>query len=181
MGEFAAGNRPVQQIEIQILCAQTSEACLTGTGDAITGYFIALDLGDQEYALALSGNRMTNELLGAAVAVVARGVDQRHAQRNARAQRLFFDSRRVSSLTEVPAALTQCRDDGAVRECDGPRRILRVFPSCRIGGSGRTRRHGTDGRQRQAESRTTRRKLTSAQQGLVHRWISLCRRIVVKT
>src|ERR1035441_5243285 len=81
----------MQQIEIQMLAAETSEARRASTRDAIAGHLIALHLGDQEYAVALTGNHVTNELLGAAVAVVSRRIDQRHAERNACAQRLFLD------------------------------------------------------------------------------------------
>jgi len=104
----------MQQIEIKILSAETSEARRASTRDAIARHLIALHLGDQEYAVALTGNHVTNELLGAAVAVISRRVDQRHGERNACAQRLFFNSWRMSSLTEMPAALTERRDGSAV-------------------------------------------------------------------
>src|ERR1700686_986148 len=104
----------MQQVEIQILAAETGEARRASTRDATGRHFIALHLGDQEYAVALTGNRVTKELLGAAVAVVSRRIDQRHAERNACAQRLFLDSWRMPCLTEVPAALTERRDGRAV-------------------------------------------------------------------
>src|SRR5580658_8844987 len=104
----------MQQIEIQILGAETSEARRASTRDAIAGHLIALHLGDQEYAVALTGNHVTDELLGCSVAVVSRGIDQRHTEGNACAQRLFLDSQRMPSLTEVPAALTERRDGSAV-------------------------------------------------------------------
>src|ERR1700674_733082 len=104
----------MQQIEIQMLAAETSEARRASTRDAVARHLIALHLGDQEYAVALTGNRVTKELLGAAVAVVSRRIDQRHAERNACAQRLFLDSWRMPCLTEVPAALTERRDGRAV-------------------------------------------------------------------
>src|ERR1700728_4699084 len=104
-----------------MVAAQTSEARRASTRDAIAGHLIALDLGDQEYALALTGNHLTDELLGAAVAVVSRRIDQRHAERNAGAQRLFLDSWRMPSLTEVPAALTERRYGSAVGKLYGTR------------------------------------------------------------
>ena len=69
--------------------------------------FIALHLGDQEDTVALALEHVSKELLGAAVAVVSRGVDQRHAERDARAQRLFLDIRRMSSLAQMPATLPE--------------------------------------------------------------------------
>src|SRR5579864_4692209 len=115
----------MQQIEIKILGAETSEARRASTRDAIARDLIALHLGDQEYAVALIGNHVTDELLGATVAVISRRVDQCHAERNARAQRLFFNSLRMSSLTEMPAALAERRDAGAVWKRYGPPRSLR--------------------------------------------------------
>src|SRR3984885_8978499 len=115
-----------------MVAAQTSEARRASTRDAIAGHLIALDLGDQEYALALTGNHLTDELLGAAVAVISRRIDQRHAERNACAQRLFLDSWRMPCLTEVPAALTERRDGSAVRKLDGTHSRLRRRASTRI-------------------------------------------------
>src|ERR1700739_4043287 len=100
-GEFTAGNRPVQQIEIEVVGAETRETRRASPRDAIAGDLLGLDLRDQEHALALAGNRVTDEFLGAAVAVVSRRIDQRHAERNAGAHRLFLDSRRMPSTTEV--------------------------------------------------------------------------------
>src|ERR1700729_47397 len=113
-GELRAGNRPMQQIEIQIRAPETSEAGRASTRDAIAGHLITLHLGDQEYTVALTGNHVIDELFGAALAVVSRRIDQRHAERNAGAQRLFLDIQWMPSLTEVPAALTQRRDGSAV-------------------------------------------------------------------
>src|ERR1035438_2029865 len=126
----------MQQIEIQILAAETSEARRASTRDAIARHLIALHLGDQEYAVALTGNHVTNELLGAAVAVASRRIDQRHAKRNACAQRLFLDSWQMPSLTEVRAALTERRDGGAVWKLYGTVRVLRrrADPHNRSGG-----------------------------------------------
>src|ERR1700682_4955720 len=118
----------MQQIEIKILAAETSEARRASTRDAIARHFIALHLGDQEYGIALTGNDVTKELLGAAVAVVSRRIDQCHAERNACAQRLFLDSWRMSSLTEMPAALTERRDGSAVWKLDGTGTRCRLRP-----------------------------------------------------
>src|SRR3981081_1820702 len=125
----------MQQIEIEMVGAETSQARLASPRDAIarhfTRHFPGLHLGHQEYALALTGNHVTNELLGAAVAVVSRRIDQGHAERNACAQRLFLDSWRMPSLTEVPAALAERRDGGAVWKLYGTRGRLRRRASTR--------------------------------------------------
>src|SRR5205807_4317666 len=72
--------------------ARACQARLASTRDAISRLLVGLHLGDQEYAVALTGRHATNELLGAAVAVITRRIDQRHAERNACAQRLFLNS-----------------------------------------------------------------------------------------
>src|SRR6202011_5476758 len=112
-----------------MLAAETSEARRASTRDAIARHLIALHLRDQEYAVALTANRVTYELLGAPVAVVSRRIDQRHAKRNACAQRFFLDRLRMPSLTEVPAALTKRRDGSAVWKFYGTHCRLR----CRAG------------------------------------------------
>ena len=107
---------PVQQVEIEMISAETGEARLASTRDAVSRHVIGLHLGDQEYAVALTGNHAADQFLGAAVAVILRRVDQRHPERKARAQRFFLNSFRMSSLREMPRALTERRDDGAVVE-----------------------------------------------------------------
>ena len=61
------------------------------------------------------------QFLRAAVSVISRRVDQRHAERNACAQCLFFKSRQMSALAEMRGALTDSRDNGAVRQLHGAR------------------------------------------------------------
>jgi len=50
----------MQQIEIEIVSAEAGEARLTSTRDAISGHEIGLHLGDQEYAVTLTGNYVAN-------------------------------------------------------------------------------------------------------------------------
>src|SRR6185437_6750222 len=106
----------MQQIEVEMVGAQAPEARLAGTCDALSRDFVGLDLGNQVDAITLSGNRFVDEFLGAAAAVIARGIDQRHAERNARAQRLLLNLSRMPSLTEMPATLAERRDGNAVRK-----------------------------------------------------------------
>lgn len=162
----------MQQIKIQILGAETSEARCASARDAIASHFITFDFRDQKYAVALIGNDMTEQLLGAALAVVSRRIEQRHAERHACAQRLLFDSWRMPSLTEVPAALTEGWDGSAVGKlygtCTKLRRRVSAWSLCNdLRGECRTQ----DGK-RQAEGRTTRAKLTSIKQTLSHTVIS---------
>src|SRR5215470_8983063 len=73
----------MQQIEIEVVGAETSEACLAGTRDAVPRHFITFHFRDQENAVALPAEHMAQELLGAAVAVVSRGIEQGHTDRDA--------------------------------------------------------------------------------------------------
>src|SRR5262249_22683944 len=96
--------------------AEAGKARLTGTRHALSVHIIGLDLGDQEYPVTLTRDRMPNQFLGTAAAVISRRIDQGHAERKACAQRLLFSGWRMSSLPKMPRALTKCRDDRAVRE-----------------------------------------------------------------
>ena len=108
--------RPVQQVEIEMISAETGEARLASARDAVSRHMIGPHLGDQEYAVALTGNHAADQFLGAAVAVYLRRVDQRHPERKACAQRFFLNGFRMSSLRETCRALAECRDDCAVAE-----------------------------------------------------------------
>src|SRR5262249_41663497 len=117
--------------------------------------------------------------LRAAAAVEFRRVDQRHAERKARAQRLFLLRLRTPSLSEPRGALTERRDDSAVAEFHGSARSARG----RLGPRRRSRHrraHGADDR-RQAERREISVKLTTVKQyRLLFRWPSKHRHISVQ-
>src|SRR5271170_202291 len=97
-----------------MLGAETNEARRAGTRDAISRDFIGLHLGDQKYTIALTGDHVPDEFLGAAISVISRGIDQRHAERNAAAYRLLLERWRVPSLPQMPRALAERGDDGTV-------------------------------------------------------------------
>src|SRR5450631_4013872 len=99
-----------------MISAETGEARLASLLNAVSCHVIGQHLGDQKHTVALTGNHVADQFLGAAVAVRLRRVDQRHPERKARTQRFFLDSFRMSSLREMPRALTERRDDGAVVE-----------------------------------------------------------------
>src|SRR5262249_36434170 len=97
--------------------AETGKASLARARDAGSRHMRLPDLGDQEDTVALTGNRAADELLGA---VDFRRVDQRHAERDACAQRFLFNGLRMSSLSKTRGPLSQGRDDGAIRKLDRP-------------------------------------------------------------
>ena len=108
----------MQEVEIEIIGAETREACVARLPDALYGEVVG-HFGDQEYAIALTGNHMANQFLGATLIVQFRRVDQRHAERNTCAQRFFLSSCRMSSLCESCRTLTECGYYGAIGELYG--------------------------------------------------------------
>jgi hypothetical protein len=105
----------MQQIEVQIICAETNKARLASAGNAVTLHLISFHFGDQEYAVTLSGNRATDQFLGETITVIPGGVDQLQAKRNTQAKRFLFDCSWMPPLAEMPSALTDRRDNGAFR------------------------------------------------------------------
>ena len=84
-----------------MISAETGEARLASARDAVSRHVIGPHLGDQEYAVALTGNCTADQFLGVAVAVYLRRVDHRHPKRKACAQRFFLIRFRMSSLREI--------------------------------------------------------------------------------
>src|SRR5665213_405560 len=106
----------MQQIQIEIARAEPGKACRASTGDGISSYPIGLHLGNQKYTIALTGNHATDKLLRAPIPVISGSIDQRHTERNARANRLLFNGRRMPSLPQVPGALTERWYSGPIRQ-----------------------------------------------------------------
>jgi hypothetical protein len=104
----------VQQIQIEIVSTETGEASVTSMRHGISSHLIGFHLGDHEGTVTLTGNHAFNQFLRTALTVISRCVNQCHAERKARSQRLFFFGCRMSSLPEMPKTLTNRRDDGAV-------------------------------------------------------------------
>jgi hypothetical protein len=101
----------VQQIEIEMISTEALEARLASAQDSVSRDMSGPHLGDQEDAIALTGDRAADEFLGA---VHFRRVDQRHAERQASAHGFFFIGLRMFPLSQTRRALAQCRDDRAV-------------------------------------------------------------------
>ena len=97
VGDADALLRPVQQVKIEMIGAETCEARLAGACDAVARHVVWPHLRDEEDAIALAGNRPADEFFGA---VNFRRVDDRHPERDARTHRLFFLRLWTSSLFE---------------------------------------------------------------------------------
>src|SRR5258708_5119739 len=104
----------MQHIEIDIIGAETPDASLERTREKTFDDLVCLHLGDDKHTVALTGNRAAKQFLGsAAFAVISRRVDDRHAERDAGAQRLFLNGQGMAALGERPGALTERGDDRA--------------------------------------------------------------------
>src|SRR6516164_6611722 len=114
-------NWPMQQIKIEIIGAETAKARFTSTCHGPSSDVIGFYLGDHEGAVTLAGNHALNQFFGTAFTVIPRCVNQSHPERKTRAQRFFFVGCRMSSLADMPRALTDRRDSGAVAKLDGAR------------------------------------------------------------
>ena len=64
--------------------------------------------------VALTGNNPANHFLGEAITVGLSGVDQRQAERDPDAHRLFLGLDRMSHLAQMPRALPKRRNDGVM-------------------------------------------------------------------
>ena len=65
MGEVGDSIWPMQQIEIEVISTETSEACLTSARDAVSRHMSGPHLGDQKYPIALTSDHAADEFLGA--------------------------------------------------------------------------------------------------------------------
>jgi hypothetical protein len=73
-------------------------------------------LGDQEYLVAAPFDRLADEVLGAAVGIHFRRIDQRHAELDAEAQRRDLIRPPPGVFGHVPSALAKHRNLLAGRE-----------------------------------------------------------------
>ena len=163
-GKFPSRHRMMQQVEIQMISTETSKTRVASPGHAVSTHVMGLYLGDQEDTVALTGNHVTEELLRAATPIISRRIDQRHAERKSRSHGFCFDRFRMSSLSQMPGALTDRRNSSSIWKFYSPpcalcRRVRgRDNPSASLYG-----KQCTDSR-----CRTTSTELTSTQQIRAH-------------
>src|SRR6185437_13454796 len=109
-------------IEIDMISPEPAKARLTGTRHGgLLGSVFGFHLRHHEGTVTLAGNHVLDQLFGTALTVVARCVNQRHAERKARAQRFFLVVCRTSSLPDMPGALPDGGDTDAVAKLDSAR------------------------------------------------------------
>jgi hypothetical protein len=71
VGEIGNPVGPMQQIEIEVISPEASEARLTGPRDAVSRHMARPHLGDQEHAIALTRDYPADEFLGAVYSAVS--------------------------------------------------------------------------------------------------------------
>ena len=140
--------RPVQQIKIEVVSAETGKARLASARGTLFHDMSGPYFGNQKYAVALPGNRSTDQFLGLAAAVNLRRVDQSHPERKTSAQCLLFNRSRAPSVGEMQGALTKRGDKSAVSEFyRAPRNLWSCLSCC----SKRLCRNGCAERKRRAQ------------------------------
>src|SRR5262249_42235097 len=90
----------------EVIGAEPLEARRTGSCDAVARDVVRPHLGDQEYAIALSGNDVADQFLGA---VDFGSIDQGHAEIDAGAHRGFLLGLRMPAMREPRRALSKRR------------------------------------------------------------------------
>ena len=111
---------PVQQVEVDALDAQALEAALAGGDRAGARGIVRIDLADDEGLVAPAGDRLADDLLGAAVAVHLGGVDHRDSRDRGRTSGRRVRRRAAGALSpmrQVPRPRTgMAAPEGSLQE-----------------------------------------------------------------
>ena len=99
---------PMQQIEIDVIGAQSTQAALAGRNRRFSAGVVRIHLGYYSDLIAPAGDCTRDDFLGAAVAVHLGGVDERHAEVEAERERRNFVRRALAPLAHPPRPLPQC-------------------------------------------------------------------------
>jgi hypothetical protein len=122
---------PVQQIEIDAVGLQPSQAALAGRDRAASRRVFGQHLADEEDLLAPARDRRPDDFLRPAVAVHFRGVDQRHAEIETQPQRRDLLAAPPAVLAHRPGAPPERRHALAARKLRGRDRLHETHPSWR--------------------------------------------------
>jgi hypothetical protein len=109
----------MQQVKVEIVGPKARETPLASSFNSVPCNMSRPNFGNQEYVFAPTRNDVSDQFLCVAISVNLRRINQRHAQRNAFAQRFFLNRSRMSSLAQTRRTLTERRDDGSVVEFHG--------------------------------------------------------------
>ena len=112
------GASPMQEIEIDDRAAQPLQAAFAG-GDRVGARCVArMHLADDEDVLAPVADRLGHHLLGAALAIHFRRVDQSEAEVDGRPQGLDLVAAPVRILAHPPGPDAEARDLFSIRQGD---------------------------------------------------------------
>ncbi len=147
---------PVQQIQIEPFGLQPFQALLARGLHTAPAGIVRIDLADEEHVVAHAVQRFAQQRLGRAVAVHFGGIDERHAEFDAFAQRGDLGGTARRLLAHLPRALPQFRNALAVRQADAgdigrhggslcPGFDVRVYPLAAVhtGGQAKARYNAT--------------------------------------
>ncbi len=98
---------PVQQVDIDASSGEALQAALACRDGAMLRGVVRIDLADDEDLLVPPGNRLTDDLLGTALAIHLGGVDQGDAAIDAVAERSDRRSAIAATLAETPSTLAK--------------------------------------------------------------------------
>jgi hypothetical protein len=107
---------PVQEVEIDVVGLEPLQTALAGFDDTVPRSVVGQHLADDEEAVAQPARGLGNDLLGGAIAVHFRGVDQGQAELDSEPDRRRLFLRAAAVLAHVPSALAEGRHLLAVRQ-----------------------------------------------------------------
>jgi hypothetical protein len=100
----------VQQIEIDLIHAESPEAAYAGRDGAIARRILRQNLTDQEDVVAPAPDCLANQLLGGPIGIHFRGVDQRHAEFDPGTKRRDLIRPPLWVFCQVPRSLAKDRN-----------------------------------------------------------------------
>src|SRR5271170_3470861 len=112
---------PVQEIEVDLIDAETPETAFAGRHDAAPGGMVRQRLADQEQPVAAPADRLPDQLLAAAIRIHLRSIDQRHPEIDAEAQRRDLVRSPPRVLRHVPSSLPERGNASAGGKRNSPR------------------------------------------------------------
>jgi hypothetical protein len=100
----------MQQVKVEMVGPKPLQAAFAGFDRAAPSGILRIDLADQETGIASAAQRLANNLLGSTLPVHLGGIDQRHAELQAKLKGADLAGALIPVFTHEPSALTQRGD-----------------------------------------------------------------------